>query len=120
MPTGTGLRTLFDQACAASGVQPAIALQASAADAIADLAARGLGVAILSQSMAERHHDRLTARTIDDIAAPVLLALIWKAAHNPATRALLRHARQAFGAADQAAAGDRAAQSPAATGRTPH
>jgi DNA-binding transcriptional LysR family regulator len=104
MPTGTGLRTLFDQACAASGVQPTIALQASAADAIADLAARGLGVAILSQSMAERYRDRLTARAIDDIAAPALLALIWKTAHNPATRALLSHARHAFGAADQAAA----------------
>jgi DNA-binding transcriptional LysR family regulator len=100
MPTGTGLRTLFDQACATSGVQPAIALQASAADAIADLAARGLGVAILSQSMAERYRDRLTARTIDDIAAPALLALIWKTAHNPATRALLSHARHAFGVAD--------------------
>jgi DNA-binding transcriptional LysR family regulator len=36
--------------------------QASAADATADLAARGLGVAILSQSMAERDRDRLTAR----------------------------------------------------------
>jgi DNA-binding transcriptional LysR family regulator len=104
MPTGTGLRTLFDQACAASGVQPAIALQASAADAIADLAARGLGVAILSQSMAERYRDRLTARTIDDIAAPALLALIWKTAHSPATRALLSHARHAFGVSDQAAA----------------
>jgi DNA-binding transcriptional LysR family regulator len=34
--------------------------QASAADATADLA--GLGVAILSQSMAERDRDRLTAR----------------------------------------------------------
>jgi DNA-binding transcriptional LysR family regulator len=61
-PTGTGLHTLFDQACAASGVQPTIALQASAADATADLAARRLGVAILSQSMAERDRDRLTAR----------------------------------------------------------
>jgi DNA-binding transcriptional LysR family regulator len=117
MPTGTGLRTLFDQACAASGVQPAIALQASAPDAIADLAARGLGVAILSQSMAERYRDRLTARIIDDLAAPALLALIWTTAHNPATRALLSHARHAFGASDQAARDDRAAQSPAATGR---
>ena len=62
MPTGTGLHTLFDQAFAASGVQPTIALHASAADATADLAARALGVAILSQSMAERDRDRLTAR----------------------------------------------------------
>ncbi|MEV1177376.1 LysR substrate-binding domain-containing protein, partial [Nonomuraea sp. NPDC049784] len=37
MPPGTGLRAVFDQACAAQGLQPVIALQASAADAIADL-----------------------------------------------------------------------------------
>jgi len=43
--------------------QPAIALQASASDAIADLAARGLAVALLSDSMAARYRDRLTART---------------------------------------------------------
>ncbi|MCO6003943.1 hypothetical protein NE236_03025 [Actinoallomurus purpureus] len=49
MPPGTGLRTVFDQACAAQSLQPAIALQA-----IADLATRGLAVAILSDSMAAR------------------------------------------------------------------
>ena len=52
MPTGTGIRTVFDQACAAAGLRPDIALQASAPDAVADLAIRGLGVAILSESMA--------------------------------------------------------------------
>jgi DNA-binding transcriptional LysR family regulator len=36
-----------------------IALQASAADAIADLAARGLAFAVLSESMAARYRDRL-------------------------------------------------------------
>jgi DNA-binding transcriptional LysR family regulator len=70
----------------------------------ADLAARGLGVAILSQSMAERYRDRLTARTIDDLAAPAQLTLIWNTTHNPATRAMLSHARHAFGASDQATA----------------
>lgn len=35
MPYGTGLRTVFDRACAARGLQPVIALQAGAADAIA-------------------------------------------------------------------------------------
>ncbi|MFD1938979.1 MULTISPECIES: LysR family transcriptional regulator [Nonomuraea] len=100
MPPGTGLRTVFDQACAAQGLQPAIALQASAADAIADLAARGLGVAILSDSMAARYRDRLTAFTIDDVEAPALLALVWKGGHSPAVRELLVHGRQAFTQAD--------------------
>ncbi|MEJ3746204.1 LysR family transcriptional regulator [Actinomycetes bacterium KLBMP 9797] len=96
MPTGTGLRTVFDRACAAQGRQPAIALQASAADAIADLAARGLGVGILSASMAEQHRDRLTARTIDDVRTPALLALVWRPEPAPAVRALVRHCRDAF------------------------
>jgi DNA-binding transcriptional LysR family regulator len=96
MPTGTGLRTVFDRACAAQGLQPVITLQASAADAIADLAARGLAVAILSESMAARYRDRLTAHTIVDVESPALLALIWKNAHTPAVREFLVHARHAF------------------------
>ncbi len=107
MPPGTGLRTVFDQACAARHVQPVVALQASAADAIADLAARGLAVAILSESMAARYDDRLTALTIDDVDAPALLALVWKGTHNPALRELLAHSRQAFGEADMPPSGRR-------------
>jgi len=105
MPPGTGLRTVFDRACAAQGLQPAIALQANAADAIADLAARGLGVAVLSESMAASYRDRLTARVIDDVETPALLALIWKGDHNPAVRELLVHSRRAF--TDAAATGPR-------------
>lgn len=96
MPPGTGLRAVFDQACAAQNLKPSIALQASAADAVADLAARGLGVAVLSNSMAAGYRDRLTARTIDDVETPALLALIWKSAHNPSVRELLVHSRLAF------------------------
>ncbi|MGV2920161.1 LysR family transcriptional regulator [Streptomyces alfalfae] len=104
MPPGTGLRSVFDRACAAQSLQPAIALQASAADAIADLAARGLGVAILSDSMAASYRDRIVARTIDDVEAPALLSLIWRSTHSPAVRELLVHSRQAF---TKAGLGDR-------------
>ncbi|RKR92168.1 DNA-binding transcriptional LysR family regulator [Micromonospora pisi] len=97
MPPGTGLRTVFDQACAAQRRQPVIALQASAADAIADLAARGLAVAILCDSMVAHHRDRLVALPIDDVETPALLSLVWRAAQSPALRQLLRHARHAFG-----------------------
>ncbi|MER6237436.1 LysR substrate-binding domain-containing protein [Streptomyces clavifer] len=100
MPPGTGLRTVFDRACAAQDLRPAMSLQASAADAIADLAARGLGVAILSDSMAASHRDRLTARAIDDVETPALLALVWKCTHSPAVRELLVHARRAFAEPD--------------------
>ncbi|MDL4776727.1 MULTISPECIES: LysR family transcriptional regulator [Thermomonosporaceae] len=96
MPPGTGLRTVFDRACAAQDLHPAIALQASAPDAIADLAARGLAVAVLSDSMAVHYRDRLTAVTIDDVGTPALLALVWRSAHGPAVRELLVHGRRAF------------------------
>lgn len=96
MPPGTGLRTVFGRACAAQGLHPTIALEASAADSIAALADRGLGVAVLSESMAAAYDDRLTALAIDDVDTPALLALVWKRAHNPALRELLGHARRAF------------------------
>jgi hypothetical protein len=77
-------------------LRPAIALQAGAADAVADLAARGLAVAVLSGSRAAHYRDRLTARTVDDVVTPALLALIWKNTHSPGTRELLAHTRRAF------------------------
>jgi DNA-binding transcriptional LysR family regulator len=100
MPTGTGIRAVFDQSCVAAGCTPRVALQASAADAIADLAARGLGVAILSASMAARYTDRLTVTPIVDATIPGLLAFVWaKDSKSPALAELLRHTRAAFAVA---------------------
>ncbi|MFD5143615.1 LysR family transcriptional regulator [Streptomyces sp. NPDC058401] len=98
MPPGTGLRTVLDQACAGQGLRPAIALEAGAADAVADLAARGLGVAVLSASMADSYRDRLTARTIEDVEIPALLSLVWRDTRSPALRELLLRCRRAFAA----------------------
>lgn len=100
MPVGTGLRTVFDQACVAQNLQPEIALQANAADAIADLAARGLAVAVLCGSMVTRHRDRLTTCLISDVETPALLALIWKRPLSPAVRESVVYSRQAFGMLD--------------------
>jgi DNA-binding transcriptional LysR family regulator len=96
MPAGTGIRAAFDQACAAQGIVPAIALEASAAGVIADLAARGLGVAILSESMAAASGPRLRAVPIADCDTTALLALVWKPQPAPAVRAFVRHCRNAF------------------------
>ncbi|HEX3647350.1 MAG TPA: LysR substrate-binding domain-containing protein [Pseudonocardiaceae bacterium] len=96
LPPGTGVRTVFDRACADQGLRPRIALQASAGDAIADLAARNLAVAVLATSMADRYQDSLIARPITDAAAPTLLALLWKNTHNPALRELIVHCRRSF------------------------
>ena len=94
MPKGTGIRTVFDRGCAARGARPDIALQASAPSAVADLAARGLGVAILTASMVENHALRPLA--IADLDAPALLAVVWRATDAPALRELVRHCRTAF------------------------
>jgi DNA-binding transcriptional LysR family regulator len=98
LPQGTGIRTVFDDACAAHSLRPEIALQASAPGAVVDLAVRGLGVAILSETIAADHADRLRPLLIDDVDTPAVLALIWTAAKSPALRELLRHSREAFGA----------------------
>lgn len=96
MPPGTGVRSVLDQACAAQGVRPDIRLEASAPAAVADLAARGLGVAVLSETMAASHGSRLRSLPIRDIDIPALLTLVWRPAPSPALRELLQHCRQAF------------------------
>jgi len=100
MPAGTGIRTVLDQACAAQGLRPDIALQASAPGAVADLAVRGLGIAVLSESMAASQAAQLTTLVIEDIPTPAVLALIWTATVSPALRELLHHCRQAFAPRD--------------------
>ena len=97
MPPGTGLRGVLDQACAAAGLRPVIAVQASAGEAIIQLAQRGLGIGILSESMTGTGRDRLTAMVIDDIRIPAVLAVIWRPVASPALRELITRCRAAFG-----------------------
>jgi len=96
MPAGTGIRTVFDRACAARGLRPAVALQASAPGAVADLAIRGLWVAILSESMTAPYGTSLKSAVIDDVDIPAVLALIWRTPTGPALREMLVHGRLAF------------------------
>jgi DNA-binding transcriptional LysR family regulator len=70
--------------------------RAVAPGAVADLASRGLGIAILSESMAASHVPQLKSMVIDDIQTPAVLALIWAETDSPALRELLHHSRQAF------------------------
>jgi DNA-binding transcriptional LysR family regulator len=98
LPAGTGVRAVLDQACAARGLRLDIALEASAPGTVADLAARGLGVAVLSQTMAAGLAARpgLRVLPIADVGIPALLALIWKPEPSPAAGEFLRHCREAF------------------------
>jgi DNA-binding transcriptional LysR family regulator len=94
LPEGSGIRTVFDRGCAARGVRPDIALEASAPSAVADLAARGLGVAILSASIVDE--GALRGLEIADLDASTLLAIIWRNTDAPALRELVRSCRAAF------------------------
>jgi DNA-binding transcriptional LysR family regulator len=96
LPVGTGIRGVLDQACAAAGIRPAVALQATAPGAVMDLAARGLGVAVLSASMTAEH-EGLRSVSIRGIKVAAMLALVWREEEGPVVRALLQHCRGAFG-----------------------
>jgi DNA-binding transcriptional LysR family regulator len=77
-------------------VQPAVALQASAPEAVIDLARRGLGVAVLSESMTARPDPGLVSVPLTDVPIPAVLALVWQPAPNRALQELLRHCRASF------------------------
>jgi DNA-binding transcriptional LysR family regulator len=96
LPDGTGIRAVFDQACTAKGLRPNIVLQATAPAAVAELALRGFGVGILSESITANHDEPLCAIAISDVDTPALLALTWATRSNPALRELLRHTNRAF------------------------
>jgi len=98
MPPGAGIRAALDQSCRARNVAPVIALEASAAATLADLAVRGLGVAIMSQTMASPFDEGLSALLIEDAETPALLALAWKPPPAPALVELITRCRAAFGA----------------------
>ncbi len=112
LPEGTGIRSVFDEACAARGIQMDIALQATAPGTVADLAQRGLGVAILSESMATAHSARLKALVIDDVETLAVLALIWPSAESPALKGLLPHLHSTFGETDDGPSRATAARHP--------
>jgi len=105
LPPGTGIRTVLDRACAARGLTPTVALQASAPDAVVDLAQRGLGLGILSASMTAAlgsERPGLVSIPLTGVDIDAVLALVWRSANNPALHELLRHCRTAFGLPDAA------------------
>ncbi|WP_409437354.1 LysR family transcriptional regulator [Mycobacterium sp. SMC-14] len=94
LPVGTGIRRQFDQACAVAGISPRIAFEASTPQALADLAERGLGVAILPRSMARGRPGLHPLRLTPELRGRLVLA--WRASgpRSPAARVLVDRARQ--------------------------
>ncbi len=101
MPRGTGIRACVDAACAAAGFQPNVALEANNPGTVGQLAARGLGLAIVPQSVADAFGSALHALRIDGAALRGQLALAWRkeGPASPAARALIELAARAAGAA---------------------
>lgn len=95
LPRGSGLRTAFDAGCAAAGFTPQIAFEASGTDALVQLAARGLGVAILPRVVAVAQAQRLHAIALEDPPLRARMDLAWRAsgAGSPAAQALIALAR---------------------------
>ncbi|NEY33395.1 LysR family transcriptional regulator [Streptomyces sp. PRKS01-65] len=105
LPRGTGIRTVLERTAAARGLTPAVSLEASAPDAVLDLAARGLGAAVLSASMTAGR-DGLRTVALTDADIPGVLALVCAPSKSPALRELLLHCRRSF--AGPASAGEAA------------
>ena len=97
LPQGTGLRAVLDTACADAGWRPRIAFEASDPFMLARLAARGLGVAILPESVPPQV-EGLHALALTRPRLRGQLALAWRSdgPSSPAARALVAAAREAL------------------------
>jgi DNA-binding transcriptional LysR family regulator len=93
LPKGTGLRSAIDEALAAHGFTANIALEASNLNMVAQLAIRGMGIALLPESVAMAHATDLHSLAITQPQLRGRLALAWKAAEptSSAARALIDH-----------------------------
>jgi DNA-binding transcriptional LysR family regulator len=93
LPEGTGLRARLDNACAAAGLSPRIAFEATNPLELANLARHGLGVAILPQSMARNSSDLYALRLVPELRGRLVWA--WRSdMTSPAARLLSDRARR--------------------------
>jgi DNA-binding transcriptional LysR family regulator len=105
LPRGTGVRMALDAACAEAGFTPNIIFEASALSMVAQLAAQGLGLAVVPASAANAANAANTGPgpgpgpQILHITSPQFrsrLELAWNPAPpaNPAARVLVEHAQR--------------------------
>ncbi|GAA1693604.1 LysR family transcriptional regulator [Fodinicola feengrottensis] len=95
LPRGTGVRTIIEEACATAGFRPHVAFEASIPPVLAQLAAHGLGVALLPASAAVSRPDELHTLKVTRPTMRGRIVLAWTAdgPTSPAARALLAYAR---------------------------
>lgn len=94
LPRGTGLRAALDEACTAAGLRPHVAFEAGDPRVLAQLAARGLGVAVVPESVAVACREQLHVLAITEPAMCGRIALAWRTDGpiSPPARALLTRA----------------------------
>lgn len=94
MPVGSGVRSVLDETCTAAGVRPRIGLEAANPRMLVELAARGLGVAIVPESTARQYADTVHALRIVNPAMRGRLAMAWRTdgQRSTAARALVEMA----------------------------
>ena len=90
LPRGSGIRASLDEGCATARLQSRVALEASNPEVVADLAALGLGIAVLPESYARTRGDLHLLR----LGRPTLRARVgvaWRAGGrlSPAATALV-------------------------------
>lgn len=102
LPVGAGIRFQFDRACAEAGVDVHVAFEASTPHALADLAARGLGVAVLPRSMVRSRTDLHLITLTPALRGRLVFAWRSDGPMSPAARELVNMARRllAVGAAE--------------------
>ncbi|GAA2630744.1 LysR family transcriptional regulator [Actinomadura fulvescens] len=103
LPKGTGLRAIIDEACAAAGFTPGVSFEIGDPPMLAQLAALGLGVAVLPRSAALAYRDGLRLIEITRPRMTGRIALAWRSGGptSPAARALIELARTRLPEDDQ-------------------
>ena len=95
---GTGIRSVLERACAAAGFEPRVEFEAAAMALLFQLAAGGLGVAIVPDVSPARAVAGVRSVEITDPELRGRLALVWRAhgPTSPAAKVLLGQLRIAF------------------------
>lgn len=98
LPSGTGVRSVLERACAQKGFRPRVAFEAASPYVLAQLAARGLGVAVLPADEGSVPDGPLRTLRIVRPALRGRVALAWRSAGpaSPAARELLDRLRDAL------------------------
>ncbi|MFE7598440.1 LysR family transcriptional regulator [Streptomyces sp. NPDC057494] len=99
LPRGTGVRAALERGCARAGFRPRVTFEAAAPQVLAQLAARGLGIAVLPAGEGDSPlGGQLRTLRIDQPEMRARVVLAWQAAgpSSPAARVLLDRLRKSL------------------------